>query len=261
MKKKSHAADAASASSAFTLIELLVVISIIALLIGLLLPSLGAARAAARQLQCGTQMKQVSLAGEIYADQNRGAYPTRGGTPIEPPANARWSAHLLSVMEGQSLRASLPTPPADVLPAPIYLCPADADPAGPLNPGGPNPASLHPLDTVERSYIINGFNDVNYDLSTSGNWTEGDDGTGKQQFIRDPSATILFAEKDSGPDFAGFYIDLFSNSFDVFTDVEQRRHQDAVSNYAFMDNSVRTLAPGEMLSPLNLYRIREKDQP
>lgn len=66
---------------AFTLIELLVVISIIALLIAILLPALGAARAMARQAQCLTNTGMQARSFVAYATDRDGTLPTARTSP------------------------------------------------------------------------------------------------------------------------------------------------------------------------------------
>lgn len=63
------------ARKGFTLIELLVVIAIIALLIGILLPALGKARASARQLKDQTQVRGIVQGMALWAQNNSDQYP------------------------------------------------------------------------------------------------------------------------------------------------------------------------------------------
>ena len=59
----------------FTLIELLVVIAIIAILAAILFPVFARARAKARQTSCLSNVKQISLALMMYAQDNDETYP------------------------------------------------------------------------------------------------------------------------------------------------------------------------------------------
>jgi prepilin-type N-terminal cleavage/methylation domain-containing protein/prepilin-type processing-associated H-X9-DG protein len=60
---------------AFTLVELLVVVSIVALLISILLPSLGRARKQATTVVCNSNVRQQILAAQYYAADYRDLLP------------------------------------------------------------------------------------------------------------------------------------------------------------------------------------------
>ncbi|MFU8830095.1 MAG: type II secretion system protein, partial [Phycisphaerales bacterium] len=62
-------------NSGFTLIELLVVVAVIALLIGILLPALGAARRSAQQAQGANIQRQFVLGMLAFSNSNNGEVP------------------------------------------------------------------------------------------------------------------------------------------------------------------------------------------
>ena len=112
---------------AFTLIELLVVISIIALLIGILLPALSAARDTATSLKCLAQLRDIGIAVDAYAFDHGGDLPINGnytgnGEPerVFNGKNVRWP-NLINPYYGLSNKGNT----ADVAGFDHFYCPVN----------------------------------------------------------------------------------------------------------------------------------------
>lgn len=92
-------------AGAFTLIELLVVISIIALLMAILLPSLGRAKEQAKATRCLSNLKQIGLAMHAYASDYDYLLPRaelRPGVAIYTGIDMRWPVLFMPYVGGLS---------------------------------------------------------------------------------------------------------------------------------------------------------------
>lgn len=194
----------AADGGAFTLIELLVVVAIIAILIAILLPSLGAARRATKTAVCMSNMRQIGLAIGMYADENNDAIVAL----METQAGF---VHWIELLRKYILTAD------------ICVCPADES-----THWEPDPFDVV-LGRRTTSYVTNGSMTPEFDVR-------------RFNQVRNPATKILLTELREGLVGDHFHPGSWAIFLSVPDDeIATRRHREQC-NFWFLDGRVETRA-------------------
>jgi prepilin-type N-terminal cleavage/methylation domain-containing protein len=218
--------------AAFTLIELLVVIAIIALLAALLLPALARAKATAQQTTCKSNLKQLSLALSLYATDNKGRF-------IQDSDNNRWPSELYFEY-GKNTN--------------VLKCPTDVGRGIPFTDGS---AGTDPIDNAERSYLMNGWNEI---LGSPDNRS----GYMKESGIIHPAETIVLGEKSHAA--GDFWMDYLEGDDNLTDKVQHGMHgrtkpsKSGGHNNACGDGGARFSKFGKDISPVDWWFVLDRNR-
>ncbi len=206
---------------AFSLIDMLVSLAIVALLMGILLPSLGRVREIARQAVCASNDRQIGLGIHMFADENKSFLPSSLFLDPESPYSGGRSADIQQrrmillrfrtiTHVGQGRESAAPWDGLGKLFADQYL-PASAVFYCPSHRGS------HPLDRYADRFVLAGSNEIYSNYQYRG---QGPDGQRRLHML--DSGVALVADALAGEEYfnhaEGFNVLSVDGSVSWFAD-------------------------------------------
>lgn len=185
---------------AFTLIELLVVIAILMILVGLLLPMVGAGRENARSAACLGRMRELGLAVSLHLDDHRDVFPRSTHSAFANHEQV-WEIVLAPLLGAST------TTWANLI-ATVYHCGSD----------------------TRRGQMSYGQN-VYFELGPEDDYEGKPDTWRRRQDVPKPAVTVLYAENNSSAD---HIMPNFWGAASEAVDVASTRHR-GKANYTFVD--------------------------
>ena len=232
------------ALKAFTLIELLVVISIIALLVGILLPALGAARRTAKTAVCLSNIRQITVGLLTYSEDYKGQVPP-AMSDIEPTLGRRvpYQVSVWNYITEDQLDNTKLDAPHEYLEGTAFECPSAEEGFGGYNP-----------DHIKNGYGLNIMPPGTRHNSFDANKDERQKESKRADLVETPSTTMILTDN------VNFYVEWHHRGSSINVRVAagdaemplaRGRHGDPSWNMARFDGGASTTHFDEVPGPEN----------
>ncbi|HEX8234646.1 MAG TPA: prepilin-type N-terminal cleavage/methylation domain-containing protein [Abditibacteriaceae bacterium] len=198
----------------FTLIEVLIVVCVIAILCAILLPVMSRVRDTAKTTVCASNLRQIGIALEMYANDNK-YYP-----PAPAPDNCSWADKMVQYVKSNE----------------VFECPLALD--GEYRPGcGPSETKDELIYHFNGSYLLN-----NLTVDLNGRQLS-------QSRLKNPSGTLLVLDGNSPLGWTGASPNsALLSPKDIEEMGVELRHNEG-SNVLFADGHVKRLRLQILMQP------------
>ena len=217
---------------AFTLIEILVVIAIVMILAAILFPVFSSARNSAHKATCASNLKQLGVAMNLYANDYNQTYPFYG-----VPENycAPWANRLFPYVRDEH----------------VFECPSfeTGEFVSGCRPSEPETRfGSYDMNLPNASYTVDDKGEAKYSFS--------EHGINLVRYTR-PANTILLLDGDGHFVSPGYQEPAYSNTADLIH-YGVDAHHDEGCNVAFADGHVKWLALDKLL-PRGQWKLNGLD--